>query len=1630
VSALRSRSLPNTRRTSKRTSVKKNRSRTRRPHIETLEDRCLLAVSPALLSTIEGLNSSDGIFNIGGEDAAPPDPHGAVGPTHVVNVANRSIQWFTKAGVRHGHTSLVNFFQPLRPLTPPMNPSANIYDPRVLYDQFAERFVVMALERSDTPVPTSRIMMAVSDDSDPNGAWYYTSINTLTNIAAADDPLEILPHYADFAGMAVNSQAVFVTANMLSFDDDEANGSRLWIIDKGIGTGGFYENGRARWTRHDPGGMTSTGVPVAQGGPVDYSVNRENVGRLRSMYPAHIYGNAPSQLGTFLVMYDGRTNMTDEFVDVIRVDNPLTSPTFRLFSVNVGNLEDLPDPFEFDPPPEVPQPLVTTTLDVGDRRVYDAVWRDNNLYFTTVLVPRDDPDATIPNPDVNQTTAYWFRVDTRSAYASPAGISLADQGPISGEDIAFPSYTAFPSIAVDSAGNMAVSFAVFGPGLFPSAYYALRTPSDPPGTLRDSVMLAEGFDAYELEDFNGIVSWGRHSGLAVDPVDNVTFWTFNAYSLPRFDLDGRWGSRWGSFRQASLPDAPPPGPTTIRGVVWQDLNGNGFRDNGEPVVPGAFVYVDLDGDGQVDLTEPTAVTNSKGEYSITVNIDGPVIIREVAPLGWQNTYPGDLGRFWAPPSQPVVTPPAWQDYFAESSDFAHIINIPKGGGGTIQNVSFGRSDALFNWGTAPEPYPTLREDNGARHPVVPSYGLGVRTFVTADGQPNEQAAAEDNDGVIVPGVVVPGQPFTIQVTNRGSGYLQGWFDWNLDKDWNDPGEQVIVNRWLEPGTHTLTIGVPPAAVPGVTYARFRYGKDGNLGPTGASTREGEVEDYRLVIAGPPQANNDFRTVDQFSSNNLFLVLENDVFAGDARILSVSPTSSGGVVTIRNDRLALFYTPPAIGDFDSFEYTIQDEFGSSTARVDVTILPFSGLVPTAVDDTFTFNANNDRWLIHYLDVLRNDLPGPTRSISIVNVFDRDPASNATARVVVREGRQVIEYNPNGDFPGSYQFQYTIMDAEGVQDTAKVTVQLAKPLEVENQNLVGINLEITDAQGQSIPRDNQGHIVIDGGTSFQVRAYAKDLRVGQGPPDFLRELGEGGVWMAHMDFLYDANLTAFSNISFDGPYTQFGNIDTSLPGILDEIGASGPISPPLGESANPLGHLMYVTTFTAMAVAEPTRATFRTDPADRPTSETHLYGTFQPGANPIPFDRIFYGETEVQIVPPRELVEIRLVAYNLDGVPLPNNTIQAGSDFLVRAWVEDIRDDIAPSLKGVFSAYLDVIYPSTLFAPVPSTVSGFGYDISFGDPQLLPADTFLDANAKATFRPNWRPAEGLGLIDEVGAFRTTGRTPPPSPSQLLFTTRFTALNPPGGVLGRGTFRADPADERENEVTLIRSGVVDPIFGDLGLRVPVSQVVYVSTPQITVVGAAGEAEFTNPDNPLDVNNDGYVSPMDALFVMNFLNMHGPVDLKDLFSIGAEGEAATHYYLDTNGDGIISPADVLPIINHLNAVSRLESQGGQAEGEAVWEPMASQNVALVVDPTAVAAMIDLVDASETNGRLANSEAKTLAAGEPLDLLDDAYRVSSLDDGEDSDDLNWWLEDEMVEDIAEAWESPYMEDIIAELVA
>lgn len=81
-------------------------------------------------------------------------------------------------------------------------------------------------------------------------------------------------------------------------------------------------------------------------------------------------------------------------------------------------------------------------------------------------------------------------------------------------------------------------------------------------------------------------------------------------------------------------------PGAISGTVWEDRNGNGFRDPEETNgLGGWIVYVDLDHDGLRDSSEPYAVTNNEGIYTIEGVIAGSRTVREVLKRSWKQTHP-------------------------------------------------------------------------------------------------------------------------------------------------------------------------------------------------------------------------------------------------------------------------------------------------------------------------------------------------------------------------------------------------------------------------------------------------------------------------------------------------------------------------------------------------------------------------------------------------------------------------------------------------------------------------------------------------------------------------------------------------------------------------------------------------------------------------------------------------------------------------------------------------------------------------------------------------------------------------------------------------------------------------------
>jgi len=86
-----------------------------------------------------------------------------------------------------------------------------------------------------------------------------------------------------------------------------------------------------------------------------------------------------------------------------------------------------------------------------------------------------------------------------------------------------------------------------------------------------------------------------------------------------------------------------------------------------------------------------------------------------------------------------------------------------------------------------------------------------------------------------------------------------------------------------------------------------------------------------------------------------------------------------------------------------------------------------------------------------------------------------------------------------------------------------------------------------------------------------------------------------------------------------------------------------------------------------------------------------------------------------------------------------------------------------------------------------------------------------------------------------------------------------------------------------------------------------------------------FHNEDNPMDVDGDGVVSPLDPLFVINYINNNG---------IGATpGEGEGGGQIDVDGDGQVTPIDILIIVNQLNSQSsqsRPSEDDGNTNGSA----------------------------------------------------------------------------------------------------
>lgn len=629
----------------------------------------------------------------------------------------------------------------------------------------------------------------------------------------------------------------------------------------------------------------------------------------------------------------------------------------------------------------------------------------------------------------------------------------------------------------------------------------------------------------------------------------------------------------------------------VSGVKWRDIDGDGIHDPDEPGMQGIYIYADLDDSGTIALGEPAAITDANGFYQIVGVPPGQWKIREVLNPGWAITFPA-IGYQLVQIGANAITP----------------------------NVDFGNA-ALNDFGDAPAPYPTLLADGGASHGLLPGFGLGALIDGEPDGIPTASANGDDitnlddEDGITVDSPLFAGKANTIRVTVStgaySAGVLQGWIDFNADGDWTDAGEQVIRDLALGEGVHDVSIAVPVGAAVGSTFARFRYGYERGIGPTGAAMA-GEVEDYEvLLLKDEPVAVDDHFEILQDSVADPLDVLANDFPSASGVLTIVAVTQPNRAqVTIAADGQTLLITPDA-GIFsppdEVFTYTIGDGTGK-TSTADVTVFVRPTIVhPIAVDDAFRVAAGAGETPF---DVLANDLPGVTGVMQLTSVGN--PGSG-TARIddngtPADPADDFIVYQPNATFDVLDQFQYTISNVNGAS-TATVTV-FEDPAPADQD--VAIFVEITDPSGNPISQ-------VTVGDEFDLVVSVQDDRATLTP----------GIAAVYADLLYDRQLAIARpdpgnplgfDITFSADYLNAKSGDASVPGIINEVGSFQTAGSPLGSGKLEVFRIAFLAN--AVGTVE-----FIGDPADVTPEHDVLY--YNPPAA-VPLAEINYGLASVDIV----------------------------------------------------------------------------------------------------------------------------------------------------------------------------------------------------------------------------------------------------------------------------------------------------------------------------------------------------------------------------------------------------------------
>lgn len=421
-----------------------------------------------------------------------------------------------------------------------------------------------------------------------------------------------------------------------------------------------------------------------------------------------------------------------------------------------------------------------------------------------------------------------------------------------------------------------------------------------------------GIKFYDFKNPNGIKDggepglpnwqielWDANLAAQVDLVTTKWDGTYTFSNVPPGDYEVKEVSQPGWIQTAPSPSPPGihrfnlqagtdkinvdfgnRGQAAISGVKFNDIDGDGTKDNNEPVLPGWNIKLQQPLD--VDLDQTT--TDSNGEYKFENIGPGTYYVAEEVKSGWKQTRPVNPNKYF------TVTVAAGNNVYS-GNDFGNQQTGPQATG-AVEGIKFydlngnGQRDqnepGLQNWKielvqnaavvktalTGANGEYEFQNVNPGTYTVREVIPVGWTATMPPGGSKQVQVAAS--------------QTVTVDFGNRGSGSISGskFDDQNSDKSWNKP---------KEPGLPGWTIEI---------YYKGMQIADTATGPNGAysfsSLGPGDYEVHEDVQAGWTQ------TSPQSGFYAVKLPPNSAVVARDFGNHKSAPPASGSISGIKFD----------------------------------------------------------------------------------------------------------------------------------------------------------------------------------------------------------------------------------------------------------------------------------------------------------------------------------------------------------------------------------------------------------------------------------------------------------------------------------------------------------------------------------------------------------------------------------------------------------------------------------------------------------------------------------------------------------------------------------------------------------